>query len=47
MGHSSTLARQKAADYLSKSLGEPVAFDPNAPPETRAKQLDALRARFK
>lgn len=47
MGHSSIQARQKAADYLSKLLGEPIAFDPSAPPETRARQLAALRSRFK
>lgn len=38
--------RQLAANQLSRLLGEPIDFDPNASEELRAAQIERLRNRF-
>ncbi len=40
-------SRQTAATRLGEILGEPIAFDPQAAPADRARQIDALRERLR
>ncbi len=46
LSHSDEVVRRHAAEQLRGLLGEPVAFDPSASPETRARQIEQLRARL-
>lgn len=46
LAHPDEGVRRLAADQLAGLLGEPVGFDPSASPDTRARQIEQLRARL-